>query len=676
MDPADKDLLISRRPDLVENIDITNGLLTHLLSRKVLNQRMVQSITYNKPPDRQVEELLDLLPKRGPNAFKLFCESLIATDQEDVVTNILQKSADDETSSTSSSAGTAVSVPVFPPPSLVTVTQASEAPLSVSTSEPLPVSDGSSSVQVASASGDLSLHFPSLQASPPSPPHKRKPVRHSREALENDDKSVLASPSETDSSPVKRLRPESASVICIRGDNENVFKIYNPLPDEKGDHQEKTLSKSSVICQESGPSPGFIPQDVSASNQACYRGEEVRHVMKHFVLKDSEEDKSQEEHHRLASSLLADLPQELLKLVSGGTYKSPSKMRRVDDFSSEIMRERLSRSDSIDTMETRKPQNLRLDVGRKPGAAETDQPDQSAVVVERVSASLPAIPVMKPSDGPVHVHVEECTRQFYNQNKDKSYRMIGMPRGQALIINVNEVLEKPPRRGTDIDRDNLKNLLEQLHFQVTIYNDEDDLTALGMAEKLRAFARKPEHATADACMICLLSHGEEGYMFGTDGKKIPLDEVFLLFDNRHCPSLLNKPKIFFIQACRGGMLDQGVKVKLDEPDGGSPGHNNNIQQHPSMSDMLICYPTLQGYYAWRNREKGSWYIEAVVKVFMKHAKCEDICAMLNRVNSDVSRKVSRTPQMEMDRMSQMSEYKSSLRKPYLFFFPGIGAPSL
>ena len=76
----------------------------------------------------------------------------------------------------------------------------------------------------------------------------------------------------------------------------------------------------------------------------------------------------------------------------------------------------------------------------------------------------------------------------------------------------------------------------------------------GMVEKLREFAARTEHATSDACIICLLSHGEEGYMFGTDGKKIPLEEIFLLFDNRHCPALLNKPKIFFIQACRGGEL--------------------------------------------------------------------------------------------------------------------------
>ncbi len=31
-----------------------------------------------------------------------------------------------------------------------------------------------------------------------------------------------------------------------------------------------------------------------------------------------------------------------------------------------------------------------------------------------------------------------------------------------------------------------------------------------------------------------------------------LDWVFEAFDNAHCPLLQNKPKMFFIQACRGG----------------------------------------------------------------------------------------------------------------------------
>lgn len=39
--------------------------------------------------------------------------------------------------------------------------------------------------------------------------------------------------------------------------------------------------------------------------------------------------------------------------------------------------------------------------------------------------------------------------------------------------------------------------------------------------------------------VCLMCHFQ-------------LDWVFQAFDNAHCPLLQNKPKIFFIQACRGG----------------------------------------------------------------------------------------------------------------------------
>ena len=48
--------------------------------------------------------------------------------------------------------------------------------------------------------------------------------------------------------------------------------------------------------------------------------------------------------------------------------------------------------------------------------------------------------------------------------------------------------------------------------------------------------------------------------------------------------------------------------------------------------LIHCWHVLYpGYYAWRNRERGSWYIEALVQIFMKYARCEDICTMLNRV---------------------------------------------
>ena len=74
-----------------------------------------------------------------------------------------------------------------------------------------------------------------------------------------------------------------------------------------------------------------------------------------------------------------------------------------------------------------------------------------------------------------------------------------------------------------------------------------------IAIKLQDFSECEDHKQVDACVVCILSHGEEGYIFGTDGRKILLDNVLSLFDNSHCKHLIGKPKIFIIQACRGGM---------------------------------------------------------------------------------------------------------------------------
>lgn len=35
---------------------------------------------------------------------------------------------------------------------------------------------------------------------------------------------------------------------------------------------------------------------------------------------------------------------------------------------------------------------------------------------------------------------------------------------------------------------------------------------------LEQFSRQPEHAVSDCCVVCLLSHGVEGSIYGVDGK--------------------------------------------------------------------------------------------------------------------------------------------------------------
>ncbi|XP_060565236.1 uncharacterized protein LOC132724398 [Ruditapes philippinarum] len=338
---------------------------------------------------------------------------------------------------------------------------------------------------------------------------------------------------------------------------------------------------------------------------------------------------------------------------------------------------RPERTPTLPVLEARDDQIVKIPVLEEPWKqpsmpAVVVQPDQNLEKNQR-SSLLGAMddPEIDLTDGPINVNVELSTRKFYLEHYKQAYAMRRIPRGKALIMNVNEVVGKSARRGTDIDRDNLHNLLCQMHFDVTVYNDADGLTAMEMVQKLQDFSQHSSHVSGDCAVVCILSHGEEGYIFGADGKKFELDAVFSLFDNTCCPSLRGKPKLFIIQACRGGALDRGVQYYPDEHDGSDA----RVRQVPSMSDMLICYPTQNGYYAWRNRDRGSWYVEALVQIFMKYARCEDVCTMLNRVNLLVSKKVSHCPNIDMDQMSQMSEYKSTLRMPHLYFFPGIGGCS-
>ena len=64
--------------------------------------------------------------------------------------------------------------------------------------------------------------------------------------------------------------------------------------------------------------------------------------------------------------------------------------------------------------------------------------------------------------------------------------------------------------------------------------------------------KHPEHRTADMFMMFVLSHGEEGHFYALNGEQINIQKVMDYFDGKNCPALLEKPKLFFIQACQGG----------------------------------------------------------------------------------------------------------------------------
>nr|XP_029504281.1 caspase-2-like [Oncorhynchus nerka] len=136
-----------------------------------------------------------------------------------------------------------------------------------------------------------------------------------------------------------------------------------------------------------------------------------------------------------------------------------------------------------------------------------------------------------------------------------------------------------------------------------------------MRECIEQFGRRQQHQTVSSCVVCLLSHGVEGAIYGTDGQLLELDWVFEAFDNAHCPLLQNKPKMFFIQACRGEEMDCGVE-QSDGPErtqspgceqrdavreGEGDGDTRQTEERgrlrvklPQRSDMICGFASLKG----------------------------------------------------------------------------------
>ena len=75
-----------------------------------------------------------------------------------------------------------------------------------------------------------------------------------------------------------------------------------------------------------------------------------------------------------------------------------------------------------------------------------------------------------------------------------------------------------------------------------------------LIEKIRSFRDGLNESKDDVgcCLVTLMSHGEKGFIKMEDGEKVSLEDIFEMFNNKNCPALQEKPKIFIIQACRGG----------------------------------------------------------------------------------------------------------------------------
>ena len=203
-------------------------------------------------------------------------------------------------------------------------------------------------------------------------------------------------------------------------------------------------------------------------------------------------------------------------------------------------------------------------------------------------------------------------------------------------------------------------------FQVDSY---PDLKANQIKNVLSRVAAE-DHSDAD-CFVCvILSHGEEGVVFGTD-KRIEIKELTNFFKGDKCPGLIGKPKLFIIQACRGYQTDEGFPINVADALPMDADDLPNIVPQcirlPVEADFLFAYSTVPGYYSWRNGMNGSWYVQALADMLAKYGETMEIQHLLTKVHRMVSQNFeSRSDQPGFYKKKQVPSLVSMLTKDLYF----------
>ncbi|XP_057193421.1 caspase-8-like isoform X1 [Triplophysa rosa] len=218
------------------------------------------------------------------------------------------------------------------------------------------------------------------------------------------------------------------------------------------------------------------------------------------------------------------------------------------------------------------------------------------------------------------------------------------------------------RRGSDEDQKSLDRVFRWLGFTVLVQRDK---TTAQIKDLLKNLGKT---VNGDCFICCILSHGNSDGVYGTDENIVSVDEIREPFNGINCSNLAGKPKLFFIQACRGSKMQNVVQVQADDPEGGESELEVDAQSLlvsiPDDSDFLIARSTTDHHVSFRNPLKGSWFIQSLCQQLETHCpQGNDIQTILLAVNSDVS--------LEGVTRKQMPVHEVAMRKKLILHVPCV-----
>ena len=199
---------------------------------------------------------------------------------------------------------------------------------------------------------------------------------------------------------------------------------------------------------------------------------------------------------------------------------------------------------------------------------------------------------------------KHCSRQPTSSEDLGFYDMKSKRHGVALIISNKEFTDKDhhtTREGAEIDEQNLSETWQFLGYHVIILRDctkHEMLSTFKGIEELLKKAAESEKVANDSFVCCILSHGGEGLVYGSDSQPVLHNEIQEQLGASDI--LFEKPKLLFIEACQGSRsLSLAIRPKV-----GVDGEEEFITHY---TDFYLSCATVYGYEAIIHADNGELY---------------------------------------------------------------------
>ncbi|XP_075991201.1 caspase-3-like [Anticarsia gemmatalis] len=216
-----------------------------------------------------------------------------------------------------------------------------------------------------------------------------------------------------------------------------------------------------------------------------------------------------------------------------------------------------------------------------------------------------------------------------------SYELENFELNYLLIIEQVHVDGYTPRYGSEEDVKALSKTFENANFTVTRVKD---LTKQEIFEVLQRDSNR-DFTDYGCIAIVVLTHGSDSGLRAKD-KCYNEEDILNFYNSERNPTLLTKPRILIIQACRGTAISPNISVFEN-----SAPQKDSVDIQPHMDhthitrfdpDVLMLHSTYAGKVSMRDSVRGSWFIQELCEQINSLAATHDLESIVTKVNRNIA----------------------------------------